>query len=278
MQGGGRNRMIQQQIARLLAPFGVEDFGVCRFEDCLPLLNTRSAARVPEGARSVILCLIPYYIGEYPRRNVARYAIPNDYHRVAGGILSALAAGLLEQYPGERFVPFVDSSPLREVSAAQLAGLGAPGCNGQLISRKWGCHAFIGEVVTTLELAPATPVGDLCTGCGACYAACPTGALAPVGPFDRALCRSRITQKKGTLTEWEQRQVEDGGFAWGCDLCTDACPLNTKALSPVRALHDAPEAVLTPENLDRLLEQKAYGWRGRSVLSRNLLFLLGKKK
>lgn len=260
------------QIRQLLGAWGVENVGVCRLADCLPLLPCGAARRVPVEARSVIICLFPWNIGDMgERRNVARYAVLPDYHTVVGGILRKAAATMRAECPDEDFACFVDSSPLREVSAAARAGLGVVGKHGLLIHPVYGADVFIGEIVTTLELAPTESgrVPGGCRNCGRCIAACPTGALMVDAPLDRVRCRSHITQKKGELTPWETGQILAGGLAWGCDICTGVCPIGT-AHSPIAAFYDHPVHRLTRRNLDSLLAEKPYGYRGRAVLERNL--------
>jgi len=260
------NRIRQADIPRA---------GVCAFGDLMPLLPCRVQARIPDGARSVIVCLFPYRAGEFPRRNVARYAVGDDYHRIVGELLEAAAEKLREDFPGEAFAPFVDNSPLREVEAGRLAGLGAVGRHGQLIHPLYGSYAFIGAIVTTLALEPDAPAEEACLACGRCVAACPTGALRGDG-FDKARCRSHITQKKGALTGWERQQIREGGLLWGCDLCTDACPLNRRAAGQALAafrVHEAPW--LEPAELAPLQGRKAWGWRGARLLERNWRLLYG---
>ena len=262
-----------EEIARVLAAQGFDQWGVCAFAG-LPLLPVRSKNRLPAGARSVIVILIGYYIGEYPNRNLSRYALVDDYHTVFGEKLRRAVENLWNLFKTHRFIQFVDASPIPEVLAAHRAGLGDIGQSGQLLSPVYGSRCFIGEIVTDLPLPPfaGTPP-KLCTGCGACVAACPTGALSP-GGFQKARCRSQITQKKGELTSWEAEQVRLGGFAWGCDRCTDACPVNRDAaLSRVPEFYENVVSRLTAENVGRLCAQKAYGWRGENVLLRNLALL-----
>ena len=68
-----------------------------------------------------------------------------------------------------------------------------------------------------------------------------------------------------------EEQVRQGGFAWGCDCCTNACPYNREpALTPVRALGEHLTPVVTRDNLDALLPVKSYGWRGKATILRNL--------
>jgi epoxyqueuosine reductase QueG len=180
-----------------------------------------------------------------------------------------VTATLQAQHPTEEFVWFVDSSPIREVNAARLAGLGVVGLHGQLLHEEYGSRVFLGEIVTTLELQPSAPAKGACLRCGKCIAACPTGALTANG-LDKNRCRSAITQKKAPLTDWEQDQIRAGGLVWGCDLCSDACPLNRDKPTPIKAFYENPAPLVTGENLDRLLAIKSYGWRGRGVLERNI--------
>ena len=197
---------MNSRLETIMRGMAFDEWGVCRFHDALPLLPVRSKARIPQGARSVIVVLFGYYIGDFPNRNISYYAIVDDYHTVLRAALETAAEKLCALFEGEQFVPFVDASPVAEVRAACLAGLGDIGMNGQLLNRTYASRCFIGEIVTTAALEPSRRAAPLCTRCGRCVAACPTGALRPDG-FDRALCRSHITQKKGALTGWERAQI-----------------------------------------------------------------------
>lgn len=263
-------------LPELPARHGVDSVGICRYEDCLPLIPCRAVSRLPESPHAVIVCLFPYYTVPLPKRNVSRYAAVDDYHGIAGAILKEIAEALEKQNPGHRFVPFVDASPIREVGAARLCGLGDVGRNGLLLHPVYGSCVFIGTVVTDLALPPTGPPGGLCEGCGACVRACPTGALSEKG-FQKALCRSHITQKTGELTDWEAAQIRLGGMVWGCDHCQDACPHNKNLpLTPIEAFRERVAPVLTAENLDALYHEKPYNYRNKKLLLRNLSILDGR--
>jgi epoxyqueuosine reductase QueG len=260
-------------LEALFADLDVEDVSVCAYKDILPLLPSRSAARLPQNPRSVIVCLFPYYVGELPGRNVAYYAAVDDYHHIAGAILSQAVTALEQAYPGHAFIPFVDASPLREVAAARLAGLGDVGRNGLLIHPRYGSFVFIGAIAADIEIPPWRKPGGSCQNCGACLRACPTGALTASG-FDDSRCRSRITQKTGNLTPWEEEQIRAGGFVWGCDCCLEACP-HTRKLppTPIQAFHRGIAPVLTLENLEALYPAKPYNYRCKGILRRNLAII-----
>ncbi len=255
---------------------GISQFGVAAYADCLPLLPCRGQVRIPEGARSVIVCLLPYYVGDYPERNISRYTLADDYHTIGRGILEKIASRLGEVYPQGSFACFVDSSPIREVRAAYLAGLGVIGRNGQLIHPEFGSYVFIGEIVTNLEFPLSVPLPGSCLGCGACVRICPGRALKGDGTVEESRCRSYITQKKGELSPWEMESIRRGGMVWGCDLCTDVCPHNRGARkSDIPAFYENIVPVLTGENLAELKKRKALGFRGKGVLERNLAILAG---
>ncbi len=253
-------------IRTLAAACSLEAVGVCAFDtDKRPLLPCRAAARLPERARSVIVVLFPYAVDSDAPRNLSRYACVPDYHTAAGEVLRAFASSLSDAFDGERFEPFIDNSPLPEVACAVAAGLGVRGDNSLLISDRFGSYVFIGCVVTTLAL-PCEEQARECLHCGACVAAC-AGECLPDARRDT--CVSALTQKKGELTREEQRLIRKGGLLWGCDACQECCPLNRDketAPHPCFAWYDPWLCEASLEDLDG----KAYGWRGKAVLHRNL--------
>lgn len=263
-----------QPIEQILTRVGIPVFGMCGFGSLRPLLPCRAAECLPKSARSALVCLFPYYVGAYPRRNLSRYAIVDDYHRVAGAMLEQACCALRAAYPQHSFACFIDNSPIREVSAAYRAGLGFIGKNGQLITERYGSYCFIGEIITSLDLPAAVPSAQSCGACRLCTDACPNGAILEHGVIDLAVCRSHITQKKGLLTEFEQTSITLGGFAWGCDICTDICPHNRAPIfTPIDGFYTGIVHKLTVENCRALCAGHAFGWRGAGVLQRNLQLL-----
>lgn len=275
MEPTGRVKEIASQILSGKEAF---PFGICSFEQILPCLECRAKQRIPQDAASVLVCLFPYYTGEHKERNISRYAMVTDYHMIAGEYLNRFCKALQEVFPQNQFEPFTDNSPIREVSAAFHAGLGRRGKNGLILHPKYGSYVFIGEVVTDLVLQPDQPLNPgECIGCRKCQNVCPQGALQSDGSVCLERCRSHITQKKGELTDWEIGQIQDGGLIWGCDICNDVCPMNreAKVLTPVPEFLESTVAVLDAQIAERLLKTRAYNYRGKKTILRNIQLLEG---
>lgn len=269
---------VKEVASKILSGKEAFPFGICSFEQILPCLECRAKQRIPQDAASVLVCLFPYYTGEHKERNISRYAMVTDYHMIAGEYLKRFCEALQEVFPQNQFEPFTDNSPIREVSAAFHAGLGRRGKNGLILHPKYGSYVFIGEVVTDLVLQPDQPLNPQeCIGCGKCQSVCPQGALQSDGSVCLERCRSHITQKKGELTDWEIGQIQDGGLIWGCDICNDACPMNqeAKVLTPVPEFLESAVAVLDAQIAERLLKTRAYNYRGKKTILRNIQLLEG---
>ncbi len=194
-----------------------------------------------EGLRSIISAGMVYngpepYSTEFAADDLAwisRYAWGEDYHVVLRKRLEELAAKLLT-YRDFQWRACVDTAPLLERSLARRAGLGWIGKNTCLIHERVGSWFFLGELLTTLDLAPDAPVPDRCGTCSRCIEACPTQAIipAPGGRYelDSRLCISYFTiEHRGTVPEDIRPGL--GRHVFGCDICQDVCPWN----SPRRA-------------------------------------------
>ena len=261
-------------IINRLKALGAADVGFC-LADRVERIPCRAEQRIPAGAKVLIVAVFGYYSGEYPGRNVAKYAIPNDYHKIIGDLLKEAVADFEEHFPNRQFAGFCDVSPFNETQAAQIAGLGVVGKNGLLINKETGLYHFIGEIATTMELEPSEPSEGECLGCDRCTAACPTGAI---GAADKQGCLSAVTQRKGELTAEEQKLMRKTGTVWGCDICIDVCPMNGKRLTEIAAFKDELLPVLEQENVKDALKKKAWGYRGISVIKRNLAAVYGEEK
>lgn len=245
-------------------------WGTCPFDKIKnELIGCRAVNRLPENAKTVIVACFPYLLDEesYRNINISKYAVVADYHEVALNRLNSAIKKLRELYPEHDFAAFADNSPVPEVKAACAAGLGVRGMNTLLITQKYGSYVFIGEIVTSLELECTEFKEELCIGCKKCIKACPSGAISETG-FDKSTCLSEITQKKGVLSEKEERLMKECGCVWGCDICQDVCPMNKSAAkTDIKEFTSSPAACISS---GCSLEGRAYEWRGRKVIERNI--------
>ena len=123
--------------------------------------------------------------------NISVYARGRDYHDVIKGRLKHLAQFIASGGVGVKV--FVDTAPVMEKPLASLAGVGWQGKHTNLVSRRHGSWLFLGEVFTTLQIAPDTPHADRCGRCSACMAACPTDAFPAPYKLDARRCISYLT-------------------------------------------------------------------------------------
>ena len=231
------------------------------------------------GAATVLVAAFPYYAGDEPG-NLSLYCRGEDYHRVLTRRLEGVCAALREEHPSCTFIPGADNSPIPELAAAELAGVGHKGRHGLRIVPPYGSYVFLGTILTDLVLAATGPAqGTLCPEhCGLCQKACPTGALTEQG-CDVEKCLSELTQRKGALPQAVEKQIKESATIWGCDLCQRACPWNQKAeQTSLPEFRENLTPSLTLEDLEgvsnkafrRQYAHKAFSWRGIGPLKRNL--------
>jgi epoxyqueuosine reductase len=193
--------------------------------------RTDPATYVP-GARSVVCVAMNYHVALEPpaegQGRVARYALGDDYHELIKSRLHALADWLRDQYPEARTRAAVDTAPVMEKELAARAGVGWVGKNNCLIHPQTGSWLLLGEVITTLPLAPDSPATDHCGSCTRCLDACPTGALTAPYRLDARKCISDLTiEHRGDIAPGLRSRI--GDWLYGCDVCQDVCPHNRTA-------------------------------------------------
>jgi epoxyqueuosine reductase len=193
------------------------------------------------GARSII-CVGKLYNTPHPHSTefddadrgwISRYAWGADYHDVVRDGLELLVARIAELHPD----PFewricVDTAPLLERSYARAAGLGWIGKNTCLINQQQGSWFFLGELLLSIPLTPDLPPSDRCGTCRRCIDACPTQAIVPAEDgqwkLDARLCVSYLTiEKRGPIPHQLAGKIANHVF--GCDICQDVCPWNSRA-------------------------------------------------
>jgi epoxyqueuosine reductase len=186
------------------------------------------------GAKSAILFITNYKQPKVPFQPgsgvIASYARGRDYHHLHRKRIKAFICWL-EELVGETGIAkgFSDSSPIMERALAVQAGLGFMGKNNLLIHRKFGTFTLISGVLTTLPLDGVKKEERLprCGPCTKCIDACPTGALTPYA-LDAKKCLSyHLIESKNEIPE--EIRLKNPGYAFGCDLCQDACPHNVRS-------------------------------------------------
>jgi epoxyqueuosine reductase len=163
---------------------------------------------------------------------VSRYALGKDYHDVMREGLEKLVELLKREDEPFEYKICVDTAPLLERSYARQAGLGWIGRNTCLINEPLGSWFFLGEIVTSLAIGPDTPPKDRCGTCTRCIDACPTQAIVQESggrwTIDARRCISYFTiELRGSIPE-EFREAM-GAHIFGCDICQEVCPWNSRA-------------------------------------------------
>lgn len=223
---------------------------------------------------------IPYYT-DAAHRNISAYAAPRDYHLFCKELFDSIIPKLEQKFPSFKFAGFADDSPINERDAAACAGLGKIGDNMMLITDKYSSFIFLAEIITDCPIPEAVlHNAEGCEHCGLCRKACPIS--------DIGQCLSALTQKKGTLTGDEAKAILKYDCAWGCDICQNVCPHTKKALESgtIFSKIDFFNQALTPYLTSSLVlsmsddefASRAYSWRRRETILRNLAILEKNKK
>lgn len=255
-------------LDNILPEKGIEFYGFCEFKNFEnSLFECRAKSRIPSDSKTVITFLFPYKVKNEKPINLSRYAAVDDYHFVAGKILNEINEKLKENYKENNFEWFIDNSPIDEVKAGVLSGIGVKGKNNLLINKKYGSYCFIGEIVTDYKIQSVNNINTECINCDKCLNACPTGFLKD----KNKKCLSEITQQKAELLNEEINLIRDTGIIWGCDICQDICPMNKDlSFTNIKGFIDTYKEKYE-ENED--IKNRAYAWRGEKVIRRNFEIL-----
>lgn len=248
---------------------GIKLWGKCSFEPLKnKLIPCRAINRIPKNPNTVLCCLFPYAVKDR-KHNISKYAFFNDYHIIVSNFLNTATAKLIKAFPDFKFSPFCDNSPIPEVYAAALCGLGCIGKNGLLINENYGSFVFIGEIVTDMPLSHKNASITSCLSCNRCINFCPGKALSNIC-FNKNSCASFLSQKKGDLTQVEEQIVAGTGLVWGCDMCQDVCPMNKNIKTTyIEEFKQNIYPLINSKNYNTL-EHRAFSWRPLEVIKRNI--------
>ncbi|OVE77341.1 tRNA epoxyqueuosine(34) reductase QueG, partial [bacterium F11] len=196
------------------------------------------------GIKTVLTLGVSYYQGTLPPKpgqeygRVARYAWGLDYHDVISERLQRFLASLHDMLGEDTgSVITIDSKPILERALAQSSGLGFIGKNTVLIiprrthSYHVGSWVFLTEILLTIpmdeEISPF-PIVNGCGQCSLCLTHCPTQAFERPYRLQSDRCISYLTiENKGFIPREMRSKLDD--WIFGCDVCQDVCPYNTKA-------------------------------------------------
>ncbi len=230
--------------------------------------------RLLAEAKSVISLAMNYYTLDTPESlatdpgcgQISRYAWGDDYHDVIRERLRHLVEFMrcTLSETGYTSRVCVDTAPILEREYAQKAGLGWIGKNTNLINWRSGSWYFLAEVLVNVPLesteVPDFPVGrgtvprhatlprGSCGTCTRCIEACPTDAIVAPNVLDSRLCISYLTIELKESVPMELRP-KMGNLIFGCDICQEVCPWNSKAMPTTEQAFYPRAGNLAPELL-----------------------------
>jgi epoxyqueuosine reductase len=204
-------------------------------------------ASLMDGAKSIVCVAMNYYTPDTPSTGlkIARYARGTDYHDVLKRRLKTLLAELKALLPDIQGRALTDSAPIMEKPLAIQAGIGWMGKNGNVIVPGLGSWVFLGELLLDIELEyDVFTEPNHCGRCRRCIDACPTGAIVQDGVVDANRCISywTIEAKQDAFPASITNNLN--GWIFGCDICQEVCPWNSKFSQPT----DEPEFQPRPLN------------------------------
>ncbi|MGL4911061.1 MAG: tRNA epoxyqueuosine(34) reductase QueG [Romboutsia sp.] len=250
------------------------------------LENRINPKLIMDNAKSIIVCAFPYYIGEKENSNLSKYCYGKDYHIVAKEKLQIIHDYLMENIKGFEGKIFVDNGPLVDRHLAQISGIGYFGINNNIITDEYGSYVFIGYIVNNYEFYPDESSPKTCIKCGKCVEYCPGNALLGSYEMNPKRCLSYLTQKKEDLTEEEVTALKDNGKIFGCDICQDVCPHNKKIsktnieafmINLIETLNYDEINSLSNKEFKRRYGDRAFSWRGKNIIKRNLEIVENRK-
>lgn len=233
------------------------------------------------------------YPSELPERmprksvmpNIARYARGRDYHDLYQPRLKKLQDEIIRiGGPETKALWYQDTGPFLEREIAQQAGLGWVGKNTMLIDPQRGSWSLLALVVTSLELPPDTPGTDHCGNCRACIEACPTDAFPQPYQLNATRCISYLTiEHHGGIAKEFRKPT--GELLFGCDICNEVCPWNSKAgeekAAPAKEFAELTLARIFTSKTEHLLKRIAgtpLERTGPARLKRNAAIVAGNMK
>lgn len=242
---------------------------------------------IMENAKSIIVCAFPYYVDEVEESNLSKYCYGEDYHIVAKRYLQKICDFLEEKINNFEYKFFVDNGPLVDRYLAYQSGIGYFGINNNIITDEYGSYIFIGYIVNNYEFYVDDPLPKTCIKCDKCVKYCPGNAILGNFELNPRRCLSYITQKKDDLSEEEMNLIKENKMVFGCDICQEVCPHN-KGIS-ITNIEEFKTNLITKLDYDEINDisnkefkrrygNRAFSWRGKKIIQRNIEIILEKPK
>ncbi len=264
---------LDKRIYDIFSKNNIEYVSAIPFEKCR-VINERKLGTLGFAPCTAIVFAMPYFSGLH-EANISLYAVCRDYHMYAHRLFETVISELFRIFPSFHFKGFADSSPIDEVSAAAMCGIGVLGQNDMIITDKYSSFVFLGAVLCDVPFDNISSRSDFeikrCIGCGKCKDSCPKEK--------HGQCLSSLTQKKGELEDAEREYISEYGSVWGCDICQLVCPYTKKAveegnITPIEFFKTELIKILDKQTVEKMskeqFEQRAFSWRGKQTVLRNI--------
>lgn len=298
--------MNKQKLKKFCESIGIKCIGIAGigpYDDVKEVLNNRKSKNYITGmeekiienrinpkntmknAESIIVCAFPYYIGEVDVSNISKYCYGKDYHIVAKDILGKICEYINDNVAGFEYKIFVDNGPLVDRHLAYLSGIGYFGINNNIITDEYGSYVFIGYIINNYPFEQDKPLDKTCFKCGKCVRYCPGKALLGEYDMNPRSCISYITQKKEELEKEDIEKLRKSNKVFGCDVCQDVCPHNKNIPNTnikefkediITKLEYSEIATISNKEFKRRYKDRAFSWRGRPIIQRNMDILKNK--
>lgn len=239
-----------------------------------------------KDAKSIIVCLFPYYMEDDKETNLSNSTFSIDYHFIVKEKLLQIADYLSHHINNFQYKAFVDNGPLVERYLAYGAGLGYFGMNSHIINDEYGSYVFIGYIINNYLFDIDEPLKRTCIKCGACIKSCPGNAIKGDFDINPLLCRSYLTQKKEKLSKREEEIIKKHPLVYGCDICQQVCPHNKdiKITNMDEFKENSKKSIDYQELLEisnkefkRRYGDRAFSWRGKKLLERNFELIMNEE-
>jgi epoxyqueuosine reductase QueG len=174
----------------------------------------------------------------------------------SGPGLSRQAASRKHEVSGHDFSRADDAAIIEEGASAPALAPSTDDLNGIATGGSRGLQANVTERNSERPSGPEAvatlPHPDRCGRCTRCIEACPTHALDTPYQMDASRCIAYLTiEHKGPIAEELMPGI--GRQVFGCDICQDVCPWNSKAFRNGPIVTD-PDLAARPELVNPPLE------------------------